>query len=241
MIRTSIESQLLSESGAINAVSMRVEGKTLAFSMRRNGTNVGPESENRKEFFGSIGFDETAVVRGEQVHGDKIALADAPKLYPGTDALVTDKGGLLLGVSIADCVPVLIFDRRLKIAAAVHAGWRGTEKQIVAKTLEFIENNFGSKSEDVVAFVGPAAGPCCYEVGEEVAEKFPPETRIVTKKPGKEKLNLKLANVMQLVAKGVPSNNIETSNRCTICDRDFHSYRRDGNSSGRMLAVIAIK
>lgn len=240
-MKTSIYSELLLKSGAVNAVSLRVEGKPNFFSMRRNGSTNNVEAGNRVDFLGSIGFDENSVARAEQVHGDKIAFVETAGNYSQTDALVTRKENLLLTISVADCVPILIFDKRAKVAAAVHAGWRGTVKNIVTKTLEFFSDEFNSKPDDVVAFIGPSAGVCCYEVGEEVAKNFSDGFVKESLLPDKFVLDLKSANAAQLVGKGVPKENIEVSEHCSICDTNFHSFRRDGESSGRMLAAIAIK
>jgi YfiH family protein len=201
----------------------------------------GIEAENRREFFASLGFDESAVVRGEQVHGDSISVADSAVTFSSTDGLLTRRKNLLLTISVADCVPVLLFDKKLKIAAAVHSGWKGTARNIVGKTAIYLRNELNSNPEDLVAFIGPSAGACCYEVGEEVARHFGEEHKRPAGKPGKFKLDLKFAIASQLAERGVPVNRIDISEYCTICDLNFHSYRRDGESSGRMLAAIAIK
>lgn len=251
-MKTYISSELLNGAGAVNAVSLRIEGKPNYFSMRRNGTSAagfvpqaktvgGVEADNRRDFFLSVGFDEACVASGEQVHGDNIELVESPGCYPRTDALVTRNRNLLLAISTADCVPVLMVDKGSKTVAAVHAGWRGTSKQIVAKAVEFMLQEIHSRPENIFASIGPSAGVCCYKVGREVAENFSPG--FVKESPELEKfmLDLKAANLAQLVSKGIPQGNIEVSEHCTICNTNFHSYRRDGESSGGMLAVIAIK
>lgn len=225
----------------MNAVSLKVDGRPHRFSMKLNGTTHAVEADNRREFFGALGFRESSVAAAAQVHGNKIEIVDGPGLSPETDALVTGKIGLLLAISVADCVPILMFDKKTKTAAAVHAGWRGTVKSIASTAVEFLEHEYGSKPEDMLAFVGPSAGVCCYEVGEEVAANFAEEFIEPGKTPGKYKLDLKAANAEQLTDRGIPRGNIEVSEYCTICNYDFHSFRRDGESSGRMLAVIGIR
>jgi len=229
---------MLSNAGAINAISLRVEAKPDHFSMRHNGDGT---SGNRKEFFRSLGFDESSVVRGEQVHGDSIKLVDKPGNYPKTDGLVTKSKNLLLAISVADCVSILITDKKSRTIAAVHAGWRGAAKRIMGKTIDFMVNELSCDPRNVLAFVGPSAGVCCYEVGEEVAEHFRDGELIKSSKPRKFMLDLKAANFSQLIDHGVPKENIEISENCTIHDASFHSYRRDGTASGRMLAVIGVK
>ncbi len=241
MKSTYIQSNLLLKAGAINAVSLRVESKPALFSMKRNGTAGAVEAENRREFFASLGFDESSVARGEQVHGDNISLADSAENFANTDSLLTQRRKLLLVISVADCVPVLVFDGKLKIAAAVHSGWKGTARNIVGKTANVLRHELNSNPEDVVAFIGPSAGACCYEVGEDVARHFSERYLKAAGKPGKFKLDLKRAIADQLAEAGIPGRNIDVSEYCTICDLNFHSFRRDGESSGRMLAAIAIK
>jgi YfiH family protein len=220
-------------------VSLRVPGKPNYFSMKRP-SETG-EAVNREEFFSSLGFDPSSVVRGEQVHGDNIAMVENPGIHPATDALVTNKRGLLLGISVADCVPVLLVDKSTQTIAAVHAGWRGTAQRIAAKTVEYFMNKNHSHPENILAFIGPSAGVCCYEVGKEVAGNFSMEYCVDADENGKCKLDLKRVNFTQLIESGVPANNIEVSEACTICDENFHSFRRDGTTSGRMLAVIGMK
>jgi hypothetical protein len=199
------------------------------------------EAGNRKEFLASIGFDPSSVARGEQVHGDNIIMIEHPGNYPATDALVTKRRNLPLAVSVADCVPILLVDTATHAVAAVHAGWRGTAKGIAGKTIQYMIKTVRSDPENIFAFIGPSAGVCCYEVGREVVENFSKEYYVDSQEDGKYKLNLKRANFTQLNEEGVPANNIEVSEACTICGENFHSYRRDGEASGRMLAVIGMK
>lgn len=241
MNSTFIQSELLVGSGAVNAVSLRVDGKPHGFSMRLNGTAGNVESQNRREFFESLGFAEGSVGSAGQIHGNNIEIMEAPGRSPQTDALVTPKKGILLSISVADCVPILLLDRVTKTVAAVHAGWRGTAKSILAKAVNFLEDYYGSVPGDILAFVGPSAGVCCYEVGGDVAENFSEKFLAAGRAPGKYMLDLKAANAGQLIELGIPRDNVDVSEYCTICNSDFHSFRRDGDGSGRMLAVIGLR
>lgn len=207
--------------------------------MKRTPDTVG--EANRREFFESIGYVASSVVRGEQVHGDKISVAEGPGICRSTDSLITRNKELLLGISVADCVPVLIIDKRSKTIAAIHAGWRGTAKQIVAKTVEYLLDELHIDPKNLFAFIGPSAGVCCYEVGYEVVAHFPKTFYIEKPELGKYMLDLKRTNAAQLIESGIPASNIDISEACTICDDNFHSFRRDGAASGRMLAVIGVK
>jgi len=240
-MKTYVQSELLRNSGALNAVSMRVREKPKHFSMRRVHDPNAAEHHNRKELFASLGFDLESVARVEQVHSDRFVRVESPGNYAKADALVTSKPNIALAISIADCVPVLLFDKRQRIAAAVHAGWRGSALNITSTTASYMLDEAGSRPGDMLAFVGPAAGVCCYEVGQDVASRFPAEFLEPGGSVGKSMLDLKAANAAQLVAIGIPPDNIEVSEYCTICNSGFHSFRRDGEASGRMLATIGFK
>jgi YfiH family protein len=144
-----------------------------------------------------------------------------------------------LVITIADCVPILLFDPIQKAIGAVHAGWRGTANAIVKRALYMMQEEFKTDPELVLVFIGPSAGVCCYEVSEEVAVNF--ENKIVPYNTGKIFIDLKKENASQLKQLGVVAGNIEISTHCTICEKHlFHSYRRDGKNAGRMMAVICL-
>jgi YfiH family protein len=132
--------------------------------------------DNRKKFFHAIGADTMRAVTLRQIHSDAIYLVDASdtgaRQAPQGDALVTRDSGILLAVQTADCIPVLLADRKRRAVAAIHSGWRGTLHRIAAKTLGRMQMEFGTRPEDVVAALGPGIGRCCYEVGSEVARDF---------------------------------------------------------------------
>jgi len=205
--------------------------------------NVGDDPqhvvENRKRFFSVLGITEEQVAYTGQQHTTRIVSVDQPGFTQQCDALITAKPYVYVSISIADCTPVMLYDPNRKVVAAVHAGWRGTAGRIVEKTLHQLQKEFGSDLQDVVAFIGPSAGNCCYEVGAEVALQFHPDCR-KQKNGGKYLLDVKKANVLQLLENGVVNSNIETHVDCSIHNTEYHSHRRDGKASGRMLAVIGI-
>jgi len=243
LTKTFIFSDMLSRAGAINAVSLRVEGMPDYFSMRRNGNGKGEDcrAKNRQKFFQSLGFNELSVARAGQVHGDNITFVESSGSYPDTDGFVTRNKNLLLAISVADCVPILVADNKSQTIAAVHAGWRGTARRIAGEVIDFMVNELSGDPKNIFAFIGPSAGVCCYEVGEEVAKHFHDGEIMKSSNPGKFMLDLKAANFSQLIDHGVFRENIEVSEYCTIHDTNFHSFRRDGTESGRMLAVIGLK
>ena len=187
-----------------------------------------------------------------QIHSDIVRVfSRAPVKVQQADAAISRRAGLVLSIQTADCVPILLVDVRRRAVAAVHAGWRGTLRRIVMKALGRMRAEFGTKPGDVIAALGPSIGPCCYEVGPEVAQAFSgqfseakewfegPFDRLATGEepnplpwltmmpPGHEpppervQLDLRAANRWQLVAAGVRLRNIAASTLCTGCRSDL--------------------
>ncbi|NTW48283.1 MAG: peptidoglycan editing factor PgeF [Chlorobiales bacterium] len=207
-------------------------------------TGDTPESvrQNRRRFFGGLGITEDAVVSSVQVHGDQILHASKGGHYDGYDAFITDQKQLFLSVSIADCVPILIYDPTHQAVAAVHAGWRGTVEQIVGKTILAMQEKFGTLPEACAAYIGTAIAGEDYQVGEEVACHFDPAHTRKEDAPGKFLLDLKAANRDQLRIAGLRDNQVEVSPFSTYqYHQDFFSYRQSGGKTGRMMAVIGIQ
>lgn len=211
-------------------------GMNLSFSVGDAEEHV---QRNRELFFGAleIRLDELATQR--QIHSGNVRVVRQPGNYPNCDGMITSQHRVFLCVSVADCVPIFLFDEKKMVVAGVHAGWRGTKAGIVLNTINLMKTECGSNPDNIVAFIGPSASACCYEVGEEVASRF--ESKFVSAKDGRIFVDLKSANTAQLMQSGVPSSSIEVSPLCTIAEKDIlHSYRRDGNRSGRMIGVIGL-
>lgn len=151
------------------------------------------------------------------------------------DALIENKPGCPVAVKSADCVPILLVDERRRAVAAVHAGWRGASQKIVQKAVSAMAAQFSSDAGDLHAAIGPAIGKCCYEVGEEVASQFG-----VPGHPAH--LDLAQINQQQLIEHGVAPGRVYLAGLCTKClEKDFYSWRRDGERAGRMLSVAGIR
>ena len=169
-----------------------------------------------------------------QVHGDAVVEAPATP-ETAADAIWSGKRGDAVGIKTADCVPVLIADPVGRRVAAVHAGWKGTLAEIAARTVEALIRA-GSKPSDLRAAIGPAIGPCCYQVGGDLitrfAAKFPAQIFRGTA------LDLPLAVQVTLEKAGVPSAQIDLLRVCTSCDRRFFSHRRDQGKTGRHFSFI---
>ncbi len=190
--------------------------------------------------FGTRLANPTADVTLRQVHSATVVNAKGltDRACEG-DALITDAVDCNIGIRIADCVPILLLDSNRRAVGAVHAGWRGTAAQIVKRAVEMLGSTFSSDSAHIHAAIGPCIHECCYEVGEEVAQKFSPFFPEWKSTPGKRRLDLPEANRRQLHAAGVDPKHVYDCGRCTACEPDvFFSYRRNPKDPGRMLASI---
>jgi polyphenol oxidase len=208
-------------------------GMNLSFNVGDDADHV---TRNRTLFFGALGIGMHELAFMQQVHGSTVTRVQSPGVYPACDGMITDEPRLFLSVTVADCVPVFILDPAVHALAVVHAGWRGTAAHIVGKAIEALGVAYGALPSRMEAFVGPAAGGCCYEVGAEVAGAI--DSAFVTVRNGRLFADLKACNTAQLKAGGVPAKSIESHPGCTIHEKAlFHSYRRDSGQSGRMIGV----
>ena len=177
-----------------------------------------------------------------QVHSDVIVAAEGRAGCLGEgDALIENRPGSLVAVKTADCVPILVLDPRNRAVAAVHAGWRGSVREISTRAIAEMEKKFSSRAEDLHVAIGPAIGKCCYEVGPEVGTQFAaydPALRDVTQPVH---LDLVAINRRQVAASGVALERIYTSGLCTRCNEEFHSYRRERQQAGRMFSFVGIR
>ncbi len=197
-------------------------------------------NENRKLFFKSLNLEPESIALQRQIHSDLITYVSAGGEFGESDALITDKKNVGLAVSSADCAAIFMFDSKKKIIAAVHSGWRGTQKKILLKTLQKLKEDFNSNPEDLIAYICPSISQKNYEVGKEVAGLF--DEKYVIPKGEKFLLGVSRANFDMLINFGVPKNNIQASTLCSYeMNNILHSYRRDGLRSGRALGVISIK
>jgi YfiH family protein len=183
-----------------------------------------------------------------QIHSDRIFIADrVSEEPPRADALVTSRPGVLLVVQTADCLPLLLADPRLGLAAAVHCGWRGTAARLAPKVVSLLRARFSSRGNDLLAALGPCIQGGCYEVGEDVRRAF--ETAGLSSesffsKPGEAgriHLDLRDANRRQLLESGLRGENIFDAGGCTRCQDAFFSYRRDPSQAGRQFNFIGFR
>lgn len=204
------------------------------------GDDKNVVDKNRKVFFESIGLPFNNVGYQRQIHSDIVQVIGCGGDNGASDALITHEKNLGLAIAVADCTPIFIYDIKNKGIAAVHSGWKGTEQKILLKTLDKLHNEFKSNPENMICYIGPSISEANYEVGNEVAELF---DKSFSKQNGeKYLLDVSGINYKTLLDFGIPKNQIQKSGLCTYeFESLLHSYRRDGNLSGRALGVIAIK
>lgn len=204
------------------------------------GDNPQIVHENREKFFSEIGLNSSQIAFQKQIHSDIIKFVEKPGLLGESDALITTGKGIGLAISAADCTPIFIYDNVNRIIAAVHSGWRGTQKKILKKVLSNLSFHYKCKPENLYVFIGPSISQDNYQVGNEVAVQFDQKYLMVENQ--KIFLDVAAANKDFLLNFGIPQENIELSELCTYKENYLlHSYRRDGEFSGRMLGVIAMK
>jgi YfiH family protein len=206
--------------------------------------NVGDEEEivdsNRRLFFNALGLNEIMISYQKQVHEDGVRMVNSFGNCGESDALITTSKNLGLVISSADCPAIFIFNPVQKVIAAVHSGWRGTEKMILRKAIQKLRSDFNSNPSNLICYIGPSISQKNYEVGEKVAAKF--DRQFVMNIENKFYLDLTSINFKMLVDEGVKESNIQASRLCSYeYETILHSFRRDGLKSGRALGVIAMK
>lgn len=225
-------------------LKVSLDGAVAGFSTGKNGLDFNKQTEeglkniqNIKEWFGvkEVGF-------LNQIHSDYVIIYDG-EVKEG-DALITNEKNTAIGIFTADCVSILLYDKINKAVAAVHSGWRGTFSCILLKTIEEMEKVYGTKTEDLVVYIGPHMHQCCYEVSEEIIEEFKNSEvyRGVDLSNGRM-LSMTKCIIHQLDLKGVKKENINDLDICTFCNKeyDLHSYRKSTNKYGRMFSFIYVK
>jgi polyphenol oxidase len=231
----------------VSAESTRHGGVSQApFSSLNLGINTDDDdknvAKNRRIFFEKLGISEAQFASSYQVHGDKIQVVTEGGRTEGFDALITNQPNVFVGVTVADCTPILIYDARNQAVGAVHAGWRGAASEIVLKTLQTMQTTYGTHPDDCYAYVGTCIDECSFEVGGEVAEQFEDAFKRFDSTLNKYFIDLKRANAAQLSDFGIPDNQVEVSSFSTIThNEDYFSYRLEKGQTGRMLAVIGVK
>lgn len=222
-----------------------VKNMTIGFSTAENGLNFnkflpeGKESlENLKNW-----FNVHEVVFLNQVHGAQIHCLEVGKQITDSDGdgIVTNNKKSLIGVFTADCVPVIIVDEAIGVMAAIHSGWKGTLNNIVLNGVKAMVETYGSKPENMKAFIGPHNKVCCYEVSEELIELFKQCEIFKDEKINEGRnLNLQRCVEIELIKAGIIQENIIAVNLCTYCSdkTKLFSYRKKDESKGRLFSFV---
>ena len=217
------------------------------------GHTVGDDPEavdaNHRLICEALGFCTEDIVSPHQVHGATVARVDAGdrgRVVYDTDALITDAPGVVLMLRFADCTPIWLYDPIRRVVGLAHAGWRGTVAGTVRAAVEAMQSAFGSDPSDVLAGLGPSIGPCCYEVGADVAqgvrEAFPRVAAqlLAPRANGKWHLDLWASNRHHLERAGV--GHVEVAGMCTACHTDeWFSHRAEQGRTGRIGALIGLQ
>jgi YfiH family protein len=271
----------------VHGFSTRSGGKTTVYRPQGSDLNLaftGSDdrevvARNRTLFVNAVteGKDILGLVTLRQIHSSLIRRVSAKDVGPDGipavlkgDGLMTDDPGVLLGIQTADCIPILVADRKNRAVAAFHAGWRGTLARIVENGVGRMRLEFGSKPEHLIASIGPGIGQCCYAVGDDVRQQSESQffyagdlfREVYNHDPVREKypmlflsarppghsdigpvvhLDLPEANRRQLLAAGLKKGAIFLTQQCTGCCTDrFFSHRMERGFTGRMMSVIGV-
>lgn len=247
-----------------------------------NGDGIENIVRNRSRALQALNLDKLPAVTLWQVHGSEIITYSSrdewrtdwahqshfehngiPKSIHKGDALITQERGITLVLSFADCVPIVFYDPVRHVIGITHGGWRGTARGIVLATIAEMHEQFGCRSQDIYAGIGPAIADCCYEVSEEVRQYFMGTTNFAEMPTSKHlreavresavfseqkfidrtslRLNLQATNRKQLLMAGVPARQIEVMEICTSCNTDrFFSHRAENGNTGRFAVIISL-
>lgn len=225
-----------------------------------NSLNLGLNTEdlraniegNRSTIVRAFDLHPQMLLTVQQTHGNNILVVDEPNhdlshfQSVECDAIITNQPGIMIGILVADCYPVLLFDPLKNVAATVHVGWRGAANGILGKTISCLINDFGVSPDSLVAAIGPGIGAHRYEVDRPVRDAFRSGTNNwnqIAKETdlGKWQLDLRLSCQLQLSSAGVSATHIDIVEEDTCCHRElFFSYRRDNGQTGRQMGFILI-
>ncbi|WP_187296195.1 peptidoglycan editing factor PgeF [Tepidibacter mesophilus] len=204
--------------------------------------------EDRKKICKCLNFNFDNLTYNKQVHGNDVVIVDKDNIgnIEEADGIITNIADVPIMIFVADCVSIAFIDIQNKVIGCVHAGWRGTYKEISSIMINKMKTVFKSNVENIKCVIGPAIGSCCYEVSHDLVEKFNEKFTNSTEnlyiiRGEKYYLDLFKINEFILMKNGIKRENIFNPNLCTYCDENtFHSYRRENTTSKRMAMVMQI-
>lgn len=200
-------------------------------------------SQNRKTLANIFDIKEENFITCNQTHGKNIEIANPGGIYPDCDALILTEKNMGIFLNFADCTPIILYDKVNKIGAVSHAGWRGTAQKIAQLTAQKMIDEFCTKPQNITALIGPCIGQCCFDVGEDVAQKLIQTVQngkdFCIPQRGKTFVDLKGINKTQLKEIGIKE--IDVCSYCTVCDNQhFYSYRKENKTPLRHSAVLVL-
>lgn len=212
---------------------------TMALGDMRAGPNGRALTAPRLAFAEALGVEPSRLVIAEAVHGAEVARVDEPAgAVPGVDVLITDRPGLALAATFADCYPVVLYDPQRRALALAHAGWRGSLAGVAARAGHALCREYGSQPETLIAGLGPGICGHCYEVSEEIARRFDRRHSFPSGR-GRFHVDLAAVNRDQLLALGVPHDSLHQHGACTREHPELPSHRRSPDGA-RFLCIAAI-
>lgn len=233
----------IKEIGKYKFIEEIYENIYMYFSTAEGGMDFNKNSNEGIDNLNSIKewFNVEQVSFLNQIHSDKVVIAS--NTIEEGDALISDETSRAIGVFTADCVPILIIDKKNRVIGAVHSGWRSTAKDIVIKTIEKMKEVYGSDEEFINIYIGPHIKECCFEVGDEVIDIFKKNINFKDCMVNNNKIDLQSYIIECLLKQGIKKENIFTQELCTYCCENtrLHSYRREKQGYGRMFSFIFIK
>lgn len=227
-------------------------GKPLNF----NNKQITEEEleKNYKIIKEKIGYNFDKVIRPKQNHTTNIGIVTKDNIddaFDQTDGLVTSIKGIALGICVADCQAIMLYDPVNEIIANIHSGWKGTLNKIIVNAVEIMINEFNCNPENLIVYISPSINRCCFEVDEDVKDMFLDsynniEDCVYEKQNEENKQKFYIdtieINRRNLIQMGVKEENIEISSSCTKCNGNiYYSYRNEKENSGRNLAIICMK
>jgi YfiH family protein len=218
------------------------------------GSNCENAINNRRLICNQVGLNCDRLTTGQQVHKTNVAVVTSQDVgkgsdswksaIPETDALVTNLRDTPIMVISADCLLILLYDPVRKAIGVIHASWRTTFGGIIGKTVELMRKTYQTSPNDLIVGIGPGAGACCYEVDDPFVKTIserPELLPFVVQRNDKRYFDLPHAGQSELISAGVSMDHIEMMNRCTICDTNFFSYRRQGKAAGRFGLIASLR
>ena len=194
--------------------------------------------EGRRSFAKKAGFDPNGLVIPKQTHSTNVSFAKSVNSIENCDGVFTDEKDIVCSIQVADCMPIYFAHCSKNVYGLVHAGWRGLVYGILESTSQLILEN-GYKLHDFEIFIGPSIQKCCFEIRDDIVGNFEIECVTPTQENGKYKVDLQYQARREMIQIGFKKNQIKVSTDCTYCFQEkYHSFRRDGKNSGRMIGLI---